>query len=143
MQMVALLVVQVHDSFLSARSSPKLLLCGGVPGIQKLPLWGGSQGNKHSDIRKDRVAGKHGKSKHLNQACRLQDDSSYTIDTVVPGVSWQNSALSSPGTGYVDFSFPDQTMEPDSLCTLTCFHIVGIGWVPQPFQSCEEKKSAS
>lgn len=42
--------------------------------------------------------------------------------------------------GGLDFAFPNRPVEPDLLCTLTCFHIVGIGRVPQPLQSCEERK---
>ncbi|KAJ8791667.1 hypothetical protein J1605_020389 [Eschrichtius robustus] len=86
-------------------------------------------GDKHYDIRKYRVTGKHGKSEHLSQTCHLQDDCSYTVSTasLVPGVSQQNSSTVFPDIGYLDFSFPDQTRELDSLCTLTCFHIVGIG----------------
>lgn len=130
--MVALLALQIDCSFPLTTSSKKLLLCGWVPGIQKQtwspPPWS-PQDDKHYDIRKYRVTGKHGKSEHLSQTCHLQDDCSYTISTasLVLGVSQQNSSTVFPDVGYLDSSFPDQTGELDSLCTLTCFHIVGIG----------------
>ena len=63
--------------------------------------------------------------------------------SLVQGVSRQNSSTVFSGIGYQEFSSPDQTLELDSLCTLTCFHVIGIGRVPQPLQSCGENKSAS
>lgn len=102
--------------------------------LMNSPLVTFFKNHKYYNIRKFRVTEKHGNSDNLSLTYLLQDDCSE------PG-PWGELADWMQAPSSLEFSSPNQPTELDLLCILTCFHIVGIGWVPQPLQSCEERKS--